>query len=153
MYVIVVALTMLILPIASIAIEHFVHPELALLLLVGRWFVFWGIGARLGLAGIRQLFQPAFTAQQIFDIDHPGALVLVRELGLANIASALVAILSLWKPGFVLPAAIAGAIFYAGAGALHVAARERSRNENIAMTSDLFMAIVLLLFAAASFAG
>ena len=30
--------------------------------LVGKWFVFWAVGARLFIAGIRQVIQPAFTA-------------------------------------------------------------------------------------------
>ena len=35
------------------------------LCLVGRWFVFWAVGVRLSLAGLRQFLQPAFTARQI----------------------------------------------------------------------------------------
>jgi hypothetical protein len=32
--------------------------------LVGKWFVFWAaVGVRLGLAGLRQILQPSFTAE------------------------------------------------------------------------------------------
>jgi hypothetical protein len=75
----------------------------------------------------------------------------VRELGVANFASGLVALLSLWNAGFVLPSAIYAAIFYGAAGVVHVTACDRSRNENIAMASDLFIAAVLASYVARMF--
>ncbi len=60
MCVAIVALTMFILPIASIGIEHAMRPEAPLPILIGRWFVFWAVGIRLGLAGLRRTLQPAF---------------------------------------------------------------------------------------------
>lgn len=151
MYLAVVALTMLVLPLLSVAIEHAQQPAVALSLLAGRWFVFWGVGARLGLAGLRQIVQPGFTAREIMGSEEPGALFFVRELGFANLAAAVVALLSLALPAFALPAAVSGAIFYAAAGALHVGSAHRSRNENVAMASDLWMAAVLAAFVAWSF--
>ena len=71
--------------------------------LAGRWFVFWGVGVRLGLAGLRQFFQPGFTAKEIFHIGGDEALPLVRELGVANVATAAVGLLSLVFPSFTLP--------------------------------------------------
>jgi hypothetical protein len=72
------------------------------------------------------------------------------ELGIANVSTGLVGLLSLAAPGFVLPVApvaISAGFFYGVAGVRHVAERHRSLNENIAMVSDLFMAAVLLLSA------
>ena len=54
MYIAVVALTMLVLPLVSIAINSAYLPGGLAVVLVGRWFVFWGVGVRLGLAGMRR---------------------------------------------------------------------------------------------------
>jgi len=56
---------MFVLPLASIAIEAAIH-QASMLWLIGKWFVFWGVGARLLLAGVRQYFQPAFTVCSTF---------------------------------------------------------------------------------------
>ena len=54
--------------------------------IVAKWYVFSAVGVRLSLAGLRQMFQPRFTAQAILGINSPDALFLVRELGIANVA-------------------------------------------------------------------
>lgn len=148
MYLLIVALTMLVLPTASVAVEHVVHPAAPLMALVGKWFVFWGCGVRLGLAGARQVLQPVFTAKEIFHMESDEALPLVRELGVANLATGAVGLLSLALSTFVLPVAISAGIFYGVAGGRHLAEPDRSRNETIAMSSDLFMFIVLAAFVA-----
>jgi hypothetical protein len=150
MYIVVVALTMLILPIVSIAIDLGIHSGASpVIFSIGRWFVFWGVGVRLLLAGARQTLQPSFTAREIFHTTSDQVLPVVRELGLANFSASVVALLSLAIPSFVLPAAVSGAIFYGAAGVLHIAEPNRSRNENIAMGSDLGMAAVLIVFVVA----
>jgi hypothetical protein len=141
---------MLALPVGSIYVEYsYLHSTAPLMLLVGKWFVFWSAGVRLLLAGLRQFFQPRFTAEQILGIKSDDALPLVRELGAANFATGVVGIASLAKPSFTLPVAIAAAIFYGIAGIRHVAGSNRTRNENIAMISDLFVALILALYLAA----
>ncbi|HSZ21764.1 MAG TPA: DUF6790 family protein, partial [Candidatus Sulfotelmatobacter sp.] len=110
------------LPVGSIYVEYsYLHSTAPLMLLVGKWFVFWSAGVRLLLAGLRQFFQPRFTAEQILGIKSDDALPLVRELGAANFATGVVGIASLAKPSFTLPVAIAAAIFYGIAGIRHVA--------------------------------
>lgn len=44
---------------------------------------------------------------------------------------------------FVLPVAISAGIFYAVAGVRHAMEKGRSFNENTAMVSDLFIAVVV----------
>ena len=150
MYLAIVALTMFILPTISGVIDHVLHPGEPLLAIVGRWFVFWGVGIRLTLAGCRQYLQPSFTAKEIFHMTSAEALPLIRELGVANLATGVVGILSLSFPDFVLPVALSAAIFYGVAGVRHAFERNRSPNENIAMASDIFIALVLAAFAALS---
>jgi hypothetical protein len=147
MYLASVLLLMLVFPCVSIYAEHaFGHSSAPLMMLVGKWFVFWSAGVRLFLAGLRQFFQPRFTSEEIFGIKSDDALPLVRELGVANFATGTVGILSLIKPNFILPIAIAAAIFYGIAGVRHAAQRGKNRNENIAMISDLFAFVVFAAY-------
>jgi hypothetical protein len=144
MYLAIIVLLMLVLPAASALVDPAHSPDsAALMALVGKWFVFWGVGIRLGLAGLRQFFQPRFTAVEIFGIAGDEALPLVRELGVGNFALGVVGVASLAARSFVLPSAIAAAIFYGLAGFRHVTRKARNRNENIAMVSDLFAFAVL----------
>jgi hypothetical protein len=93
-------------------------------------------------------FDPRFTAKQIFEIPGDDALPLVRELGIANFAAGAVGILSLLRPDFVLPSAVAAAIFYGLAGSRHAAQPARNANETFAMAADLFAFAVLAAYAA-----
>jgi hypothetical protein len=147
MYLAVIALTMFVLPIASIAQEYFASagsPDL--IALAGKWFVFWGVGVRLLLAGLRQTINPAFTARTIFEIKDEAAEKVVRELGFGNIAIGVLGVISQFDSAWVLPAAISGGLFYGLAGAKHVLNNPRTRLENIAMVSDLFMFAILLVY-------
>jgi hypothetical protein len=147
MYFVIVFLLMFGLPLGSVCAEYaYFHGAAPLLPLVGKWFVFWSVGVRLFLAGLRQLFQPRFTADQIFNIKSDDALPLVRELGAANFAAGVVGMASLWTPSFTLPVAVSAGIFYGIAGIRHFAESDRSPNENIAMASDLFVFLILALY-------
>lgn len=147
MYFAIVLLLMGILPVASIFIEHFASAAAAdVWTLIGKWFVFWAVGVRLAAAGIRQIVQPAFTAEKIFGIRDRDAHVLVQELGFANLAMGVLAILTLAAPQWTAAAALAGAIFYGLAGARHVLKGARNRNETIATVSDIFMLAVLAAY-------
>jgi hypothetical protein len=142
-----VLLLMLVLPAFSICAEHFFFrsPE-PLMLLVGKWFVFWAAGARLFLAGIKQFFQPRFTAEKIFGIASNDALPFVRELGVANFSTGVVGLLSLLKPTFILPIAVAAALFYGIAGIRHATDKSRNANQNLAMITDLLASMVFIAY-------
>jgi hypothetical protein len=151
MYFVVVALTMFALPTLSVAIEFEAHPA-PLMLLVGKWFVFWAVGVRLVMAGLRQLFQPGFTAREIFHLQGDEALTLVRELGVSNFAVGVVGLAAVAIPTFVLPSAVTAGVFYGVAGARHMLETGRSRNQTLAMLSDLFVFAVLATFTVAQVA-
>ena len=144
MFYIVVAALMFVLPLLSIATEAATAHVAIGAGLACKWFVFWAMGWRLLLAGLRQIVQPAFTARVILGLKHDESHLLVRELGFANVAMGLLGVLSLPMPGWRMAAALAGGVFYALAGAAHVRQPHRNRLENVAMVSDLFVAAVLL---------
>lgn len=146
MYLAAILVLMLIAPLASVLVEALVAGG-PLAGLVLKWFVFWGVGARLGLAGLKQVTQPAFTAETIFEISDPKAQVIVQELGFANLAFGLLGLLSLAFPAFLLPAAVGGGLFYLLAGLKHALRRGKNRTETIAMVSDLALVAVLAVAA------
>jgi len=154
MYFTTVVLLTFLLPAASIYTDAaLLHSASPLIVLVGRWFLFWAGGIRLLLAGLRQFFQPRFTSREIFGLTGDDALPLVRELGVANFATGVVGIASLAVPSFVLPVAISAGIFYGVAGFRHLAGGGRTKNQNIAMVSDLFVFAVLAVYVGSAVFG
>jgi hypothetical protein len=147
MYFLVVIVLMIALPVLSTYADYvWLDGGLPVIVLTGRWFVFWSGGVRLVLAGLRQFFQPQFTSRESFGLTNDDALPLVRELGIANFATGIVGMASLAKPGVVLPIAISVAIFLGIAGLRHAIDGGRTKNETIAMVTDLFVSAVLIVY-------
>jgi hypothetical protein len=139
-------LLMLILPLVSIVIEFIFFKNGNLMFLVGKWFIFWSIGIRLFTAGFKQATNPAFTLENIFDIQNKESQVVVRELGFANICMGFLGIISLFIEQFRLSAAITGGLYFGLTGLLHVFKKRDNKNETFAMVSDLFIFILMLVF-------
>lgn len=147
MYLASIVLLLAVFPILSIVAELFVFPSGAdAVIVIARWFVFWTVGLRLGLAGVRQMANPEFTASTIFRIQDRGAQKIVRELGFANLAMGVIGTLSIVEHGWVIPAGVAGTIYYGLAGLLHTRSAERSKSETIALVSDFLIFVVLGVF-------
>jgi hypothetical protein len=146
MYIVVVIGLMAVFPAASVVVEALLHPGTDWWMLIGKWFVFWAVGVRLMLAGVRQIAKPEFTAETIFETKDPGARKIVSELGFGNVSIGLIGLASLYWPGWIVPAAVCGGLFYGLAGLQHVRNGRRSLSENIAMVSDLFIFAVMAAF-------
>ena len=145
MYILMVICLMLIFPTLSILIEGvFLHSTLGWVVIVARWFVFWMVGIRLFIAGARQALNPRFTAVDIFHFKSEEPLAVIRELGFANLALGITGMLSLFQTGWLFPVIAAGTVFYGLAGFAHVNQTDQSRNEKVALISDLFAFAVLL---------
>jgi hypothetical protein len=148
-YVFMIAALMFVLPIVSIFSELGASVPLSTAL-IGKWFVFWAVGIRLLAAGSRQILQPKYTAENILGIKSADSLMLVRELGFANVAVGCVAAASLVAAGWTLPMAVVGALFYGLAGINHLLHAGRNKLQNVAMASDIFIAVVLAVFCIAT---
>lgn len=144
MYLASVILLLAVFPIASIAIEWFAAglPG-GLMPLVGKWFVFWAVGARLFIAGIRQVIQPAFTAETIFAVKDVAAHAIVREVGFGNLSMGTLGLATSAMPAWILPAAIVGGLYYGLAATVHVVRHDRNAHEQIALISDVLIFVVL----------
>ncbi len=147
MYILTVVLLMFVFPIVSIFAEmFFFKSSVGTIFLIGKWFVFWGVGIRLFSAGLRQSLDPKFTAEQIFEIKSTEPLVIVQELGFANLSMGLLGIVTMLNHNWILPSAVAGGLFYGLAGAKHLTRKGRNLIENVATFSDLLMFIILLMY-------
>ena len=82
-FIVVITLT-IVFPLLGLAIDYFVSVVPLTFELFGKWFIFFAIGLRLFVAGIRQITKPAFTAKEIFHVDDPGSFPIVQELGFAQ---------------------------------------------------------------------
>ena len=103
MYVFIVIALMLALPLISIVAQinltdHGALQGASTLLIVAKWYVFWAVGVRLSLAGLRQIIQPRYTAETILGLKGAESLFFVRELGFANVAMGSVGVASLFAP-------------------------------------------------------
>jgi len=152
LYVYSTILFMLVLPIFSILADRVLsHSNEDLVGLIGKWFVFWAIGLRLFIAGVRQIFQPKFTVEKIFNFESKESEIIVRELGFANVCFGLLGILSVVFNQFRLSAALVGGIYLGFAGIYHLIKGPQNTNEKIAMYSDLFIFVVMMFIVTLNF--
>ena len=150
MYLALVVLTMFALPIASTVVEALVSTtHVGLFILTGKWFVFWAMGIRLFGAGLRQAIRPELTAEDILGIKGKESLIVVQELGFANIGMGVLGIMSVARAAWVLPSAIVGCLFYGLAGTRHIFTKGKNRLEVVALVSDLFIFLVFGVWAIA----
>jgi hypothetical protein len=116
------------------------------LAIIGKWFIFWAVGVRLLMAGLRQVFNPVFTAKDIFHINHVPSHAIVRELGFANICFGLIGVISLFLPAWRLVSAFGSGLYYGIAGVNHFVKKVASANEMVAMVSDIFIFLDLAIY-------
>jgi hypothetical protein len=146
MYLVSVVLLLAVLPATSVILEAVLAPHgVSIMGLVGKWYVFWACGIRLLLAGIRQVLQPRFTAAEIFDLDNVKAFPIVREIGFGNLAMGTLGVWVIFRHDWLVPAAVVGGLYYGLAGLGHVFRDERNVSETVAMLSDGFAFLVLLV--------
>lgn len=146
-YVLVVFALTIIFPAISIWIDSIARSENAVdLALAGKWFIFYAVGIRLFIAGIRQTFNPAFTAKEIFHLKDSSSYPVIRELGFANLCFGLLGIISLFEPSWRMASAFASGLYYGMAGIMHLVKRPAGPNEMFALISDFFICGVLAIY-------
>ena len=113
----------------------------------GTWWVFWGVGTRLLVAGIAQLSGRGPTSA-ILGVATPSIqeTQLTRELGFANLCLGLAGLLAL-IPGWALPAGFAGGIYLLIAGVMHLPKKDKNPQETLATWTDLIVGIVVVVLA------
>lgn len=145
-YITSVSLLTFVVPVIGFLTEHFIAGETLTFSLFGKWFIFSAVGLRLFLAGIKQVKNPEFTAKQIFHIDSADSYPILRELGFANICFGLVAIISLFIPGWRIVSAFASGLYYGIAGVQHGLKKASGINEKFALWTDLIIFVLLFIY-------
>jgi hypothetical protein len=113
----------------------------------GKWWVFWGVGTRLLVAGIVQVSGGGPTAAILGSVaPSVQEKQLSRELGFANLCIGLAGLLAL-VPGWALPAGIAGGLYLLIAGLMHVPKRGKNAHESLATWTDLVVGVVVVVLA------
>lgn len=139
-----IILFFVVVPLLAIAGEILIfRSEEELASIAFKWFVFSGVGLRLGSAGIKQIIQPEFTAREVFGIEDEKAFVVVRELGFANICFSVIGLLSLFFISFRISAAICGGLYFGFAGVYHVLRKPKGEEERFALITDISICVLL----------
>jgi hypothetical protein len=113
-------------------------------LVFGKWWVFWGVGTRLLVAGLAQVSGRGPTAAILgATIPTVQEKQLTRELGMANVGMRLAGLLAL-VPGWALPAGLAGGVFLLVAfllvaGIRHSPKQNKNAKEALATWTDLIV--------------
>ena len=145
-YFISVIVLTIVFPVVSFVIEYLFYDAVLAFETFSKWFIFSAVGLRLFIAGIRQSTNPAFTAKAIFHIDSTDSFPIVRELGFANICFGLVGIISLFKSDWRMASAFGSGLYYAFAALLHIIKKPASKNEQLALWSDLLICLLLAAY-------
>jgi hypothetical protein len=144
-YIILVLAQTVVLPLVSGTIELLVGGGDPVLV-YGRWFLFWGVGTRLLVAGVSQIFRPGFTVQNILGEPNAGATQIAQELGFANLSIGVGAIVAAFVPGWAVPVAIIGGLFLGLAGFRHVAKKHPNVKEIVATWTDILLFLAMAAY-------
>ena len=146
MYIVLVLAQTVVLPLVSGFVELALQGGDDPIHVFGRWFLFWGVGTRLLVAGLSQIVRPGFTAA-LLGIGDPDANQLVQELGYMNaIVGAVAVVAAAAVPGWQVPLAIIGGGYLGLAGLRHVAKRGVETAELVATWTDLVVAAAMAVF-------
>lgn len=146
-YIVLVTFLTFIFPIVAAWLEVFInHENYYSFYIFSKWFIFFAVGIRLTIAGMKQVFDPRYTAVEIFKMKTAESFPVIRELGFANLCFGLIAILSVVFPQWRIVSAFGSGIYYAIAGIQHLLKRPSSINEEFALITDLLIAIGLLIY-------
>lgn len=146
-YLLAIIILTIILPLILSSVQWLWDSPVPYVSLLAQWFLFSAVGLRLFIAGIIQLFRPEFTLHHIFKITDDKSTQLVQEIGLHNLILGIAALLIplYFYPHQFIIASMAGTYFGA-AGLLHMTRKHASMNHKIAMISDLFIALMMIVF-------
>ncbi|HSY60603.1 MAG TPA: DUF6790 family protein, partial [Cytophaga sp.] len=145
-YIIVVSILTFILPLTGAWVQKKIQGISFSFDLLGKWFIFSAVGLRLFMAGCRQIFSPAFTAEEIFHIHSSEVYPIVRELGFANLCFGLIGIFSLTKSHWRIVSAFGSGLYYGLAAILHVTKDASGVNELFALITDTLIFSFLLIY-------
>ena len=123
------------------------RESMRMMFLVGRWWTFWAVGVRLFIAGLRQVTQPRFTAEEIFGIYDTASFPIVREIGFGNLSMGAFGICSIFSPAVDCSRRDSRwSLLWLRWPCPRTSGRNKNSKEYTAMVSDIFVAVLLSSF-------
>lgn len=111
-----------------------------------KWLAFWAIGFSAVTTGAMQVICPVYT-EKILKLEM-NETIIISELGAANIAMGLLALLGLWKKNLIKPATLTYGIYILGCTLLHISRLNgMGFGEVTSLIGDIWIIIVALLIA------
>lgn len=140
---------MIIMPVICITIELARNKNTQKWTVITKWFLFWAVGIRSLSAGLMQIFNPRYTAEIIFNLKSSDFYIFIRELGAANAAIGLSAIISCKYINWRVPVSFISGLFFGILTIIHIINIinfQADFNEFVSLTCDLLIIIVLSTF-------
>ena len=110
-----------------------------------KWYIFWTIGFRALTTGAMQFLNSSYT-MELLKLGEESKII-IMELGFAQFGIGIIAILSLWKHSFRLPAIITYGTFMFGASVLHIVRFTIANVEEIvSLAGDLFVLFIAVVY-------
>ncbi len=137
---------MILMPTICSFIECLRSKDKAKWIIVAKWILFWTVGVRSLTAGIVQLVYPKYTAELIFNLGGTDFYIFIRELGVANMAIGLAAIISFKCDSWRIPVAFISLIFNLFLSLNHIIHFQAGWNEGVSLVGDLLVVVGLSVF-------
>ena len=141
-----VILLMIALPLICIITEHLISAEPIDPVLIGKWFMFWGMGVQLFLTGLLGYLALRIASLKNWTDTRTAYFSGIGDSKLLNIAVGVLAMLSLYFNRFREATAIAGGIFFGLRAFGRLIRKSDLGGESLLILSDLFLFCMILLY-------
>lgn len=135
----------IVLPFAAMCIEAVGSKGQLSVAVVAKWFLFFAVGIRFMLGGIRQAIGAKRKTGEIFYIEKKQCCPIVKELGFANLSLGVVAAISLVIPSWRVVSAFSSCLYYGAAAVSYFFMKRASANETFIMISNSCISLILLI--------
>jgi len=137
---------MVVMPVICIVVEILRSKSSITLSIVIKWVLFWSVGIRSLSAGLVQFIYPQYTAKIIFNLTGTDFYIFIRELGIANTAIGLSAIISFKIINWRVPVSFISLIFNLFLSLNHIINFQAGFNEVVSLIGDLLIVLILSVF-------
>jgi len=144
-YIVNVYLLTVLLPFTAMSIESFGSKDKLSVAVLAKWFLFFAVGIRFLLGGIRQVVRAKMKTGEIFYIERKSCCPIVKELGFANLSFGAVAVVSLYVPSWRIVSAFSSSFYYGAAVLNGFFGKPASANEIFIRVSNGCIFVILLI--------
>lgn len=144
-YIVDVYLFTVLLPFIAICVEAIRSDGRILATVIEKWFLFFAIGMRFLLGGIRRTARIKFRTGKIFHIEKRKCCPVLRELGITNFSFGTVAVISFFIPSWRNITAFGSCLYYGAAAFSELLIKQAGMNHVFMLFSNVCIFLILLL--------